>query len=173
MMKKLLVLVLILAFTSAASALPTTAWLEVDGGGTSFDVGTVITVNLLADDLVSGFKLDILAADGILVGLAGVHPDLNVATTYGTPSGDGTKLVGIGGTTFTNPVPAGTAICWVTLEIPDLAPSTLITVDNDPEGYCLIQNVLDDVTPVELHIAPEPMTVVLLGIGGLFLRRRK
>jgi hypothetical protein len=30
-----------------------------------------------------------------------------------------------------------------------------------------------DCPPIEIHVTPEPMTLALLGLGGLFLRRRK
>lgn len=59
--------------------------------------------------------------------------------------------------------------------VPDLPWSTIIFVD--PIGLQLFDKfnapLPSDVIPLEIHVSPEPMTVALLGLGGLFLRRRK
>ena len=108
--------------------------------------------------------------------------------TGATLNSDG-MLVEYMGTNDTNPIPApGTngVLYSFTYHVPTgLTASTYITIgtyadqDNwlDPQYTVAMGGGtftgVQYFTPVVLHIIPEPMTMGLLGLGGLFLRRRK
>jgi len=67
-------------------------------------------------------------------------------------------------------------VVWFEFHIPELPWSTIITIDATGRTW---KDVFDDPLSMtyggalEIHVVPEPMTIALLGIGGLFLRRRK
>jgi len=67
---------------------------------------------------------------------------------------------------------------WFEYHIPEVDWSTIISIDLT--GLQIFDAFANEVTgqvtyggPLEIHVVPEPMTIALLGIGGLFLRRRK
>ena len=83
--------------------------------------------------------------------------------------------------------PAGQALLWFDYTVPFMEISTLITIDSydvNPgypaslkkfvQGNGGVPNVTD-MGAVQLHIVgiPEPVTIALLGLGGLFLVRRR
>ncbi|MHC4221127.1 MAG: hypothetical protein ACYST9_01790, partial [Planctomycetota bacterium] len=69
-MRKLLALVIVLAFVSVASA--NSAWFEVEAGtptlpGGNYSYGQIIQINLVADFDVMGVSLDVAASFGELL----------------------------------------------------------------------------------------------------------
>jgi hypothetical protein len=71
--------------------------------------------------------------------------------------------------TFGEPIPAGTIFNEIIFHC---------ETDNGPTNVFLYQlddylQVIDTWDKVVIHQIPEPMTIALLGLGGLFLRRRK
>jgi hypothetical protein len=174
-MKKLLILMLVLGLTSAVQA--TTLNLTLSSADVYTDVlpGTVITVTLTADQTIKNFKEGIdftasgtnaLSSGSWQVGNASVSDD-------GTESaGDivGAYMLAVMGEQYT----AGTVLYQFSATI-------------NEDGHIGMANVscIDPAVPMPptyyqigalngLDVTiPEPMTIVLLGLGGLFLRRRR
>jgi hypothetical protein len=205
MMKKLLVLVLILAFTSAVSATYSVR-LEVhpDDLETSYMPDDEITIQVLANFYIGSFGLGGSAAVGEVIGTGVENPPLsghdagipNPAFTMMTYAG---IVVNSGGVLFTDAkgtiatfagMPPLYPDVWIyefEYLVPDVPASTDITIyasgsiafmgyetfdPGPPPVFGTICN-RSEITATEIHVVPEPMTVALLGIGGLFLRRRK
>jgi hypothetical protein len=166
MMKKLFVSILVLGLVPAANA----ALIQVDGQtGDAFEVqpSSVITIvgedtsswlgYVIVEDGSGGTLTDVVVLDG-----AG---NLGNASPYEEPGwGTGYELT-------VSAAPGGVPAIAVgpqfsltfTGEVGDTARVSLFV---DPEFTTPVSSVL-------LTIVPEPMTILLLGLGGLFLRRRK
>jgi len=191
-MKKLLIMLVLLTMTVAANA--ASVWFEVDAQDVadSYMPSDIITINLVADFDVFAAALSIGADGGSAEAVGTLHPNLATgqAPWYaGTLYNDlDILIIGIsGGAPFGAPLaPAGAVLYSFEFHVPDLPPSTIIVINDvtgpDPLGGPALATsiagqyyypVLTDVLPVEIHIIPEPMTIALLGLGGLFLRRRK
>ena len=169
-MKKLLILVLVLCVTSAASA--ALVWID--------PTNTDVTWTL---DLVGG-TVTATAASGAV----GSYYDVYIQAT----SGSITPTVGTGGGgtgTYDGVYPAAGDTANMTIAgpwylpssddqfatLPDQAAGMWFSFDV-PVGYVSI-NFYDSAGTVHSEalsgVVPEPMTIALLGLGGLFLRRRK
>ena len=165
-MRKLVVLIVVLGLTSAANAV----LIQIDGQiGETFDVDEHTTISVVSEDTLNwlGYLIVEEGGQGILsvpVGteLAG-DPALANMTRYEEAGwGVGYELTVAGSASF--PVGVGTQFSFdFTGAIDDTARISLFL---DPEF-----NV--PVASVAVNIIPEPMTILLLGLGGLFLRRRR
>jgi hypothetical protein len=167
-MKKLLVLALVLALTSMASAVLTQ---NPGGGGTYLlEVGQTLTIEISestgnqAGMLVYAIVED--GGDGALSnGIATSNAgELGAVNDY-SYAGWGVGYELASGST-TGQVQAG--IQWTVdyygANVGDIA---VISIWDGGGSF----EVADDSITVE--VVPEPMTIALLGLGGLFLRRRK
>jgi hypothetical protein len=166
MMKNLLVLVLVLGLTSAANAV----LIQVDGQvGETFDVQGTATISVVGDDTLNwlGYIIVEDGGSGVLsnpvgTALAG-DPALAGATPYTEAGwGDGFEITVAGSGSF--PVGVGTQFSFDFTGID--GDTARISLFLDPEFTIPVASVV-------VNFVPEPMTVLLLGFGGLFLRRRR
>jgi hypothetical protein len=163
-MRKLLLLFLVLTMASTANALLIT----VDGQiGESFEVDVQATITVVSEDASSWLGYIIVEEGGAgslenatVLDAAG---DLGSASAY-TEAGWGTGFELTAASTGVPPVAAGNQF---TLDyIGAIGDTATISLFVDPE-------YTTPVATVNVTVVPEPMTVILLGLGGLFLRRRR
>ena len=193
MMKKFLVLGIVLALSSSAMA--GLVGLEIVDPQTSYYPSTTITIQVYATGFYTDYPYDTIGFMQIYsmqsdYDAIASNPSLHSAIAVGegetSSAGDIVNSGGIliedihggieqGDLTGVYPFPA--VLYSFELHIPDLPYSTIITITmvglnlynlgyNDPVPGYTVGDTL------ELHV-PEPMTIALLGLGGLFLRRRR
>ena len=165
-MRKLLVLILVLGLASAANAM----LIEVDGQeGDSFEVDITSTITVVSEDASSWFGYIIVEEGGagslenaLRLDAAG---DIGAFSAYSEAGwGIGYELTASMSPTGVPALAAGSQFSFDYLgSIGDTATISLFV---DPEYTTPIASV-------NVTIVPEPMTVVLLGLGALFLRRRR
>jgi hypothetical protein len=178
MMKKVICLVLLLALTSVSQAVFTPDLVILVNGdrqqdGADVKPSDVITVQFkdiatsFIGSLANGFNQQVNM--GELIGEVFLVPggSLNVKNEV-VVQGDGFQ-VNLQGTYITVPMPSDDIVFSYSFHVPNLPASTIITINTTG----LYGSVSRDALDATLHVVPEPMTVMLLGLGGLFLRRRK
>ena len=186
-MKNLLTILLVLAMASAASAVVV---FEVDpeDAKDSYMPSDIITINVVADHGVGSVGIGAIVTDkGGTATVIGLNPLLSQAPLQqGTPINDGTTLIEYiaGNVPLVAPeLPAGAVLYSFEFHVPQVPDSTIITIDDltdymaSPPKYTSINskdymNMSSDIGALQIHV-PEPMTIALLGLGGLFLRRRR
>ena len=173
-MKKFLIVMLVLVMASAASAI--TAKLTVGGSSTvSTTLGTVHTVDLSVDLPAKGCQfIDFLPDTGIAASVGAWILPLQASYSNGTlTSGD--ILNAYGNSAGGVPDQLANTILY-SFEVTVNAYGD-VSIYMDPMADAFYTDAgagyfqADTFTPVTF--IPEPMTIVLLGLGGLFLRRRK
>jgi hypothetical protein len=180
MMRKLLVLMLVLGMASLAAAVPTiTVSNATPVNGETIQVyitGTAADANPDGSTATGGWS-GFVAIDYATFGPTGgstylslganpaVTPEAGGYAQYSTSSAlEYFAAIPLLPWAEATDVDAG---LWFTYDV-------LVTgVDGDSELIDLLDNGLGIVTSVQIDIIPEPMTMALLGLGGLFLRRRK
>ncbi len=175
-MKKLLILMLVLGIASLANA---TLSLKIDDtvvpGSISIEIGEtiqvyssdastwlgyiVITEGSQAGSLTNGRLAETTAGEA---GYAGDNSDIQAVTEPGF----GVGYLMAAGYTSDPPVAGVQMLIDFTALTADIGKTGVINLWIDPEYVTAEQSV-------NYTIIPEPMTVLLLGFGGLFLRRRK
>ena len=179
-MKKLLAMFLVLVFASAASAATVNLTLSSDDVYTNVTPGTIITVEFSIDQNIKVISKD-AASPGVDFTVTGATNTFAVgswtdADALGT--NDGTLVSGdITGAYYAtkNLKTAGTVLYTASLTINENGTVSMADVDNDeflapvmpPAPY-----TIGTITGFNVTV-PEPMTIALLGLGGLFLRRRR
>ena len=165
-MRKLLVLFLVLGLASAANAMLIT----VDGQeGESFEVDLTTTITVVSEDPSSWLGYLIIEEGGagslenvVILDAAG---DLGAATAY-TEAGWGTgfELSASMGPAGDPAIAAGSQFSFY--YVGAVGDTATISFFADPE-------YTTPVASVNVTVVPEPMTVLLLSLGALFLRRRR
>lgn len=183
-MKKVLVLMLVLAMASLASAVTTMSF-QVDPASVkdNYMPSDIITINLV--DTGHVIDIDIAAiTDNGAGGVASAPLTLTSAFGFadvGRLTNDGETLIKwvTGSVTGTGVYATGVLYSFQ-YHVPDVPASTMITIGDFSGGnywlpfidYFDGSSYEGHVGPLTIHVIPEPMTMVLLGLGGLFLRRR-
>lgn len=165
-MKRLFVSILVLGLTSAANAV----LIQVDGlSGETFDVQGKATITIISEDSLNWLGYLIIEEGGMgalsnpaATTLAG-DPALSGATVYNEAGwGNGYEITVAGSASF--PVGVGPQFSFdYAGNLGDMAKISLFV---DPEFVVPMASV-------SVNVVPEPMTVILLGLGALFLRRRR
>ncbi len=189
MMKKFMVLAMVLGIASLATAAAT---FSVAGGTESQIVpgaievapSDVITIEVVADFASNGFALEAFSSEGGTATPGEVNATLsflpNPGQAVNADVADGYQLItAAGGSVFGASIEPGAAIYSFTFHVPELPFSTVIEiygldVVGTPGSY--VSNAAtfqtEAIAPLTLHVVPEPISMGLLGLGGLFLRRR-
>ena len=174
-MKKLIILCLVLAMCTTASATLTyVISVTPDGGDKAVWDGTssvkpsdVITVDWMESGTHPGIAGLIVTVD-----LGDYEADSLVWQSgqggfAAAAAGDGHTISGqvlqFPNTAAVNPI-----LTWA-FHVPKVDDSTWIHIDITQGFYGGVDKAGNI---AEIHVTPEPMTIMLLGLGGLFLRRR-
>jgi hypothetical protein len=166
MMRKILVLFLVLALASAVNATIITV---DDQQGESFEVDELTTITVVSEDASSWLGYIIVEEGGAgsleNVAVLDAAGDLGAASAYTEAGwGSGFELSASMGPAG---VPAVAAGSQFSLDyIGAVGDTATISLFVDPE-------YTTPVASVNVTVVPEPMTIILLGLGGLFLRRRR
>jgi hypothetical protein len=196
-MRKFLVLGLILAFCANGMA---TVWLEAittptstgPGGEPGYEASTWIEIALMTDGTdspVTTFSMNLAGGAGTSVAAPGtVHTDLQNPLWSGgiVKNSNGILLLGVAGSVSVEDPQAvvGEALAVFLVHI-DGKYSDIVTLDDfsganpffppdpPPSLNSKVNSEIVDIVPLDIHVTPEPMTIALLGLGGLFLRRRR
>lgn len=165
-MGKILVLFLLLVLSSAANAM----LIKVDDvEGESFEVDIETTITVVSEDASSWLGYIIIEEGGagslenpVILDAAG---DLGAAEAYSEAGwGTGYQLSASMSPSGDPPIAAGSQFSLG--YIGAVGDTATISLFVDPE-------YTTPVASVNVTVIPEPMTILLLGLGGLFLRRRR
>jgi len=186
MMKKLLVLFMVLGLTTMANA---ALQISVNGdpepidGAITLGPSDEIILDIWTDADLNPFEIITwqLIVDtslgsitpGVALGYGdyGSPPETQNAPDVISPEGQ-EGIWGLASNLELTPVPAGTVLFDQIVfhcEGDDFGAGTVISLMDAPEG--VMGSILYD--SVLIYQTPEPITIALLGLGGLFLRRRK
>lgn len=166
-MKKLLVLALVLGVASMASA----TLLTVIADDAEILLGDTTTVNIVAavdygmfdgEDWVIGVSAEGALSDITVADVAGaVLVSNGDAAMFGVPGG----FWGVTMAPAVGIITEGTVLFSLTLTGMELGIAQINMIDLTAGGV--------PGASTSVLVTPEPMTMALLGLGGLFLRRRK
>jgi hypothetical protein len=176
-MKKVIVFLAVMAIAGAANA--ASVRIEVNGG--AWDGQSSVAPS---DIITFIFSEDVAVFGGFGDFLMGVSEGHYEADTLGFHEGpwvlapstvDAVQPVNGGFTVFAAsqgfPAPTGD-IMWFDFHVPELPDSSIIDITHLQGNW---NNLFPDnlFAPIRLHVTPEPMTIGLLGLGGLALLRRR
>ena len=184
-MKKFVVLLLVLAMASVANASVAALDFEYAGGGTEVPENTAITINVVGDTDCEDFRVSVAVTGSFSnVGVGTVNTLFTDSLSTAGQLKDGStanvyvfQKNGIVDTVGSDPLVPTSAI-FGTITLTTGALGGTITIDDyagvfPPPTDTIYNGTTIDAGSLDLTIIPEPMTIALLGLGGLFLRRRK
>jgi hypothetical protein len=184
-MKKLLVLMLVLGMATAASA-ATITLREQSSGLSSYEYtpGETVTIEVVSGGLTGSgasrigrlamsLDTDSDEADSSSAGTLHATLSNNLGWNNGSPAPHPDLITGIVGEAAVGQGVGNVVLYTFDVQVDSMATDTItiganITLLKNPFGGDL---TVDSVT--DLVMTPEPMTIALLGLGGLFLRRRR
>ena len=162
-MKKLIILMLVLGLASVTNA----ALVLSFNGDTNVEVTTVAPSDY--------FTIDVYDTDGsggeFWVNIAGPASYTGPGTVHIPPAPSNLVAANYSPgwiSALMNPPSVGAIGTWWDLELHCDDEGDVVISLTDDTGY--LTGTIDTIT---VHQIPEPMTIALLGLGGLFLRRRK
>jgi len=177
-MKKLLVLLTVLVFASTASAtLTAVAPAEINVGDTAgIGIDVAGEQALLSGALVVAGDVSVDASGAAMVDVPGISDAPFIVDLSADPDMMAfLDSVGLGGATalYYEVIHLGVPA----IDVPNGALVSGVTITGLQVGSASV-NVVDFgtgeiVSTANVTVIPEPMTIALLGLGGLFLRRRK
>jgi hypothetical protein len=181
MMKKLLVLMLVLGMATMANA----ALTITISGPTELETGATGTYTIEYSGITDfgGFDFDAISDTGTLEGMWNISSGAILAANYDTGAvlngkneASGNYELSAESFTLSTPVDMGSPLASFVFTAPSTAPvggiATLSLISNGL--FDIGANEITGITmPTFAVTIPEPMTIGLLGLGGLFLRRRK
>ena len=164
-MRKLLVLALVLGIAALANAQLSIAYdgEKISVNGDEPLLGIVAGLGIIGPAEIGELTYRTVGAP-VAVPLVSQYTGAE-ATEYGLPYDGGLVLVAWGDPVVT-PNPAG---MWFTM---DLAGYTLGTEASHTVQVDLTDGDGVGIEGESIYLVPEPMTMLLLGLGGLFLRKR-
>jgi hypothetical protein len=193
-MKKLMVLVLVLAMAQLSFAGLATLRVNDADVKSGYLPSDIITLEIVASFNEGGTigvdTTGTITMDYLRAALPG-FPETSVGTLSATDlhaafndmhspgaliNVNGIAASGIWGSVAlgSNDAPAGAVLWTAEFHVPDLPASTIIEISTD--NFAAMPSDFSDMAlgtnVLAIHIVPEPMTLGLLGLGGLFLRRR-
>jgi hypothetical protein len=150
------------------------------GGLPSFEPGDWIIIGLSHEgfgsslpDGIFGMEIDYITGQGTAANLQ-FNPDFDVPDyTLRNFGGILFEDINVGSSTG---VTSSEPLCWFDFYVPDVAYSTILMIDAQ---QLRLHNAFDmDLSfeythPLELHVTPEPAAMILFGLGGLWLRKRR
>ena len=178
-MKKLIALVLVLGLASLANAgtVSITGPAEiVCGTSETYTVVYTGTPDIVAFDIdvcPSGECPATISTGGVTIIAANRNPDYDyVGPGYYCPDdgievGAGSDAAALGTTWFTFTLTAAADPPCEYCQYVTLTPGYVFIMDTDWQEY------VPDFASLEVHCIPEPASMLLIGLGGLLLRRRK
>jgi len=195
-------LVLGMASTASAVLVPSTQTfyfqMEISAPGTDFEIGDTVTIDIYAGDTAAvtdmlGTVLNISEATSAAVATISSSAHWNIepvvppdGTLTTTADGGGGWNVNVSGLVATVGIPTNDLIYTVTFVANGAGVVIIDAASGTWSGYEAVVGPVDGLydgeTPAyeayglpyaEITVIPEPMTIALLGLGGLFLLRRR